>query len=165
MLDFAMMSAEEAQEQTLVLAARAKEERRLGAPPLRHVALSESDLERLRDCLLAHVENLDHVELSSAAMVDVYLNTAARALIEEAEAAGVCSQPGRHWYVRLGEVCMVLFADEQRLRHAEPGRLVARAHEYAIRTAKEEGREYNSQALARYDAQAAARAAQQERLG
>lgn len=165
MLDFAMMSADEAQEQTLVLAARAKEERQLGAPPVQHVSLTESDLERLRDCLLAHVENLGHIELSSASMVDVYLNTAARAMIEEAEAAGVCSEPGRHWYVRLGEVCMLLFADEQRLRQVEPGRLVARAHENAIRTAKGEGRQYNSQALAAYDAQAAARAGQRERLG
>ncbi|VTU44948.1 hypothetical protein [Variovorax sp. RA8] len=159
-----MMSAEEALEQTLVLAARAKEERRLGAPPIRHVSLSESDLERLRDCLLAHVENLGHVELSSPTMIDVYLNTAARSLIEEAQAAGVCSRPGQHWYVRLGDVCMVMFADEQRLRSVESDHLVALAHESAIRNARMAGRPYNSQALATYEARAAA-ANHGERIG
>jgi hypothetical protein len=163
MLDFAMMSAEEALEQTLVLAARAKEERRLGAPPVRHVSLAESDLERLRDCLLAHVENLGHIELSSPTMVDVYLNTAARALIEEAQAAGVCSTPGAHWYMRLGDVCMVLFADEPRLMSVGADHLVALAHEKSIRAAQQAGRPYNSQALAAYEARATAN--QVERIG
>lgn len=156
MLDFAMMSAEEAQGQTLVLAARAKEERRLGAPPVRCVSLLDSDLERLRDCLLAHVENLGHIELSSPSMIDVYLNTAARALIEEAQTAGVCSTPGAHWFVRLGDVGMVLFADEPRLMAVGADFLVALAHEKAIRTAQQAGRPYNSQALAAYDARATA---------
>ncbi|MDN8616495.1 hypothetical protein [Variovorax ginsengisoli] len=164
MLDFAMMSAEEALEQTLVLAARAKEERRLGAPPVKHVSLAESDLERLRDCLLAHVENLGHIELSSPTMVDVYLNTAARSLIEEAQAAGVCTKPGLHWFARLGSVCMVLFADEQRLRSVDSDHLVALAHESAIRTAQKAGRPFNSQALATYEARAAA-ANHGERIG
>jgi len=164
MLDFAMMSVDEAQEQTLVLAARAKEERRLGAPALRHVSLSESDLERLRDCLLAHVENLGYVELSSPTMIDVYLNTAARAMIEEAQAAGVCSKPGLHWYMRLGNVCMVLFADEQRLRSVNSDQLVALAHENALRSAQRNGRPFNSQALAAYGARAAA-ANHGERIG
>jgi hypothetical protein len=156
MQDFAMMSADEALGQTLVLAARAKEERRLGAPPLRHVSLSEGDLERLRDCLLAHVENLGHIELSSPTMIDVYLNTAARALIEEAQSGGVCSTPGAHWIMRLGDVGMVMFADEPRLMSVGADYLVAFAHEKAIRSAQQEGRPFNSQALAAYDARATA---------
>lgn len=151
-----MMSADEAQGQTLVLAARAKEERRLGAPPVRHVALLDGDLERLRDCLLAHVEGLGRIELASPSMIDVYLNTAARALLEEAQSAGVCNAPGAHWIMRLGDVCMVLFADELRLMTVGAEGLVALAHEQAIRAAQQAGKPYNSQALAAYDARASA---------
>ncbi|WP_436298146.1 MULTISPECIES: hypothetical protein [unclassified Variovorax] len=156
MLDFAMMSADEALGQTLVLAAKAKEVRRLGAPPAREISLSNEDLERLRDCLLAHVENMGRVELSSPSMIDVYLNTAARALIEEAQAAGVCSSPGAHWIMRLGDVCMALFADEARLPSVGADFLVALAHEQAIRSAQKAGQPFNSQALAAYEARASA---------
>ncbi len=156
MLDFTMMSAEEAQGQTLVLAAKAKEVRRLGAPPVRHVSLLDGDVERLRDCLLAHVENLGNIELSSPSMIDVYLNTAARALLEEAQSVGVCSTLGAHWIMRLGDVCMVLFADEPRLVSAGADYLVALAHEQAVRAAQQAGKPYNSRALAAYDARATA---------
>lgn len=156
MLDFAMMSADEAQGQTLVLAAKAKEVRRLGAPPLHNISLSNEDLEQLRDCLLAHVENMGRVELSSPSMIDVYLNTAARALIEEAQNAGVCDTHGAHWIMRMGDVCMVLIADEPRLSAVGADFLVALGHEQAIRSAQKAGQPFNSQALAAYEARASA---------
>jgi hypothetical protein len=162
MQDFAMMSADEAQGETLVLAAKAKEVRRLGAPPLHNISFSNEDLERLRACLLAHVENMGRVDLSSPSMIDVYLNTAARALIEEAQNAGVCNTHGAHWIMRLGDVCMVLIADEARLAAVGADHLVGVAHESAIRSAQQAGQPYNTQALAEYNARASA--GQSERI-
>lgn len=167
MIEFENLSIEEAFQCTLVMsvvreAIQLQAAPRLGfaqASAARPEAGSElkfasDELDNLRECLLAHVERLGLLDLAAPSMCDIYLNTVARSFLEEAGNAGVCRSAGEpvHWITVLGDVCMVLVADESRLQAVGAQHLVELAHEDAVREAAARGKPHNAQALTIYRA-------------
>lgn len=162
MIDFAQLSIEEAHERTLVLAVQAKAAPRLGfgAPPASAAPYTLSlDVDHhaaLNDLLLKHVDAMGLIDLASPSMCDVFLNTATRDFLEEAARAGVGNPRSGvpAWLTALGDVAMLMFADEARLQAEGPEALVELAHESELRDARSAGRPHNAQALTVYDARA-----------
>ena len=162
MIDFALLSIEEAHERTMVLAVQAKATPRLGfgAPPASDapcvLSVHADQHAALNDLLLQHVDALGLIELASPSMCDVFLNTATRDFLEEAAKAGVGNPRSGvpAWLTALGDVAMVMFADETRLEVDGPEAMVELAHEAEIREARSAGRPHNAQALSVYDARA-----------
>lgn len=167
MIEFENLSIEEALECTLVMSVVRETIQtpiapRLGfaqAPVPRSEARSEltfasNEVDNLRECLLAHVEHLGLLDLASPSLCDVYLNTVARSFLQEADSAGVCQAAADpvHWMTAVGDVCMVLLADESRLHAVGAQYLVELAHEDAVRDAAARGKPHNVQALAIYQA-------------
>lgn len=167
MIEFEKLSIEEALQCTLVMSVvresiEVPAAPRLGfsqAPAARPVPRSQltfsaGQLDDLRECLLAHVEVLGLLDLASPSMCDIYLNTVARSFLQEASDAGVCQAAGEpvHWITAVGDVCMVLLADESRLQAVGLQHLVELAHEDAVREAAAQGKPHNAQALSIYQA-------------
>lgn len=169
MIEFEKLSIEEALQYTLVMSVVREAEKlapqvapRLGfsqppaarSAPRSQLTFASRELDNLRECLLAHVEVLGLLDLAAPSMCDVYLNTVAREFLQEAESAGVgqAADEPVHWITAIGDVCMVLLADENRLQAVGAQHLVELAHEAAVREAAAQGKPHNAQALSIYQA-------------
>lgn len=150
MLQFAQMPMEQAVELTFVLPVRAG-----GVSP--RLSIDREAYDALRDQVLRHIESLNAIDLASPMVRDVYVKTLVRSMLEEAQAAGVGQLDGSPaWTTTLGDVCMVMLADEAALREYGVERLTEMAHEDAVRAARDAGEPHDARALALYDARAMA---------
>lgn len=149
---FAVLSIDGAQEHCAVLSVRPSDS---DHPADLSLDLESFDL--LQRLIYTHIEQMHAIDLASPIVRDVYVQTMARSMLEGAVEAGVCQPAGTlAWTTALGDVCMVMLADERAVDELGAERLIEMAHEDAVRAARDAGQPHDSAALNFYDSRAAA---------
>ena len=144
MLNFAEMSFDKAQESCAVLCVRA-------ANPLRptDLSLDAESYEVLQRLTLQRIDQMAAIELASPAVRDSYIQTLTRDMLERAAECGVCQRDGSPaWITSLGDLCMLMLADEAAVLEHGAERLIEMAHEDQVRAARDAGEPHDARALA-----------------
>jgi hypothetical protein len=128
------------------------------------LVMDKESFDRFRAFVLARIDQLDLLELSSPSARDECCAILADQLLKEAASKRLCQDGGPPaWTTPLGDVCMLVLADERVLEDVGNERLIQMAHEDYVRQARDAGEPHHAASLAFYDARAASMQREEER--